>query len=88
MAGHTALEMPTLTAALAQRGVPDADTAVQSTLAEGEALVFQDALDEPGAPVRRDDEAEEDEERPGPRPGRPGAVRPRGGEPRRRARPA
>jgi hypothetical protein len=31
---------------------------VQNTLAEGEALVFQDALDEPGAPVREDDEAE------------------------------
>ncbi|KUL40977.1 helix-hairpin-helix domain-containing protein [Streptomyces regalis] len=64
LAGHTALEMPTLTAALAQRGVPDVDTAVQNTLAEGEALVFQDALDEPGAPARRDDEAEEGEERP------------------------
>ncbi|WP_234383408.1 helix-hairpin-helix domain-containing protein [Streptomyces dysideae] len=66
LAGHTALEMPTLTAALAQRGVPDADTAVQNAIAEGDALVFQDALDEPGAPVRRDDEAEEgkDEERP------------------------
>ncbi|WP_128427999.1 ATP-dependent DNA helicase [Streptomyces cyaneus] len=64
LAGHTALEMPTLTAALAQRAVPDADTAVQDTLAEGEALVFQDALDEPGAPARRDDELEEGEERP------------------------
>ncbi|MFD3621520.1 helix-hairpin-helix domain-containing protein [Streptomyces sp. NPDC058676] len=69
LAGHTALEMPALTAALAQRGVPDADAAVQSTLAEGEALVFQDALDEPGAPPRReqDDDAEggeEGEERP------------------------
>ncbi|MET9968414.1 helix-hairpin-helix domain-containing protein [Streptomyces sp. NPDC006356] len=65
VAGHTALEMPALTAALAQRGVPDADTAVQNTLAEGEALAFQDALDEPGAPAPRgDDEAEEDEERP------------------------
>ncbi|MFE7274868.1 helix-hairpin-helix domain-containing protein [Streptomyces sp. NPDC057623] len=63
-AGHTALEMPALTAALTQRGVPDADAAVQNTLAEGEALVFQDALDEPGAPARGDDEAEEDEERP------------------------
>ncbi|MFG2131169.1 helix-hairpin-helix domain-containing protein [Streptomyces sp. NPDC048751] len=50
-AGHTALEMPTLTAALAQRGVPDPDAAVQSTIAEGEALVFQDALEEPGAPA-------------------------------------
>ncbi|WP_217238895.1 helix-hairpin-helix domain-containing protein [Streptomyces sp. AC555_RSS877] len=69
LAGHTALEMPALTAALAQRNVPDADAAVQSTLAEGEALVFQDALDEPGAPPRReqDDDAEggeEGEERP------------------------
>ncbi|MCL8012351.1 helix-hairpin-helix domain-containing protein [Streptomyces sp. AS02] len=64
LAGHTALELPTLTAALAQRGVPDADTAVQNTLAEGEALAFQDALDEPGAPARRDDEEAEGEERP------------------------
>ncbi|MDC0767838.1 helix-hairpin-helix domain-containing protein [Streptomyces sp. HD] len=64
LAGHTALELPALTAALAQRGVPDADTAVQNTLAEGEALAFQDALDEPGAPARQDDEAEEDEGRP------------------------
>ncbi|MET9503128.1 helix-hairpin-helix domain-containing protein [Streptomyces sp. NPDC006622] len=53
LAGHTALELPALTAALAQRGVPDADAAVQSTLAEGEALAFQDALEESGtAPVR------------------------------------
>ncbi|RSN99960.1 DNA helicase RecD [Streptomyces sp. WAC 05379] len=64
LAGHTALELPALTAALAQRGVPDADAAVQNTLAEGEALAFQDALDEPGAPARRDEEAEEGEERP------------------------
>ncbi|MFE6943680.1 helix-hairpin-helix domain-containing protein [Streptomyces chartreusis] len=64
LAGHTALELPALTATLAQRGVPDADAAVQNTLAEGEALAFQDALDEPGAPARRDEEAEEDEERP------------------------
>ncbi|MGI5407135.1 helix-hairpin-helix domain-containing protein [Streptomyces chartreusis] len=64
LAGHTALELPVLTAALAQRGVPDADAAVQNTLAEGEALAFQDALDEPGAPARRDEEAEEGEERP------------------------
>ncbi|MFJ8791703.1 helix-hairpin-helix domain-containing protein [Streptomyces sp. NPDC102462] len=52
LAGHTALEMPALLAALAQRGVPDPDAAVQGTLAEGEALVFQDALEEPGAPAR------------------------------------
>jgi hypothetical protein len=58
LAGHTALELPTLTAALGQQGVPDADAAVQSALAEGEALVFQDALD-PRAP-----EPEEGEEQP------------------------
>lgn len=60
LAGHTALEMPTLTAALAQRGVPDADAAVQSTIAEAEALVFQDALD-PAAPVPAEDDADDEE---------------------------
>jgi hypothetical protein len=59
LAGHTALEMPALTAALAQRGVPDADAAVHSAVAEGEALVFQDVLD-PTAPAP--EAAEEDEE--------------------------
>ncbi|WP_328637383.1 helix-hairpin-helix domain-containing protein [Streptomyces canus] len=57
LAGHTALEMPALTAALAQRGVPDADAAVQSTIAEAEALVFQDALD-PAAPEPSEDDEE------------------------------
>ncbi|MET7691175.1 helix-hairpin-helix domain-containing protein [Streptomyces sp. NPDC005483] len=60
LAGHTALEMPVLTAALAQRGVPDADAAVQSTIAEAEALVFQDALD-PVAPEPAEDDEEEAE---------------------------
>ncbi|MFI5474630.1 helix-hairpin-helix domain-containing protein [Streptomyces cacaoi] len=45
LAGHTALELPTLTTALGRQAVPDAEAAVQSALAEGEALVFQDALD-------------------------------------------
>ncbi|GCB50729.1 recD-like DNA helicase yrrC [Streptomyces sp. NL15-2K] len=58
LAGHTALEMSALTAALAQRSVPDPDAAVQSALAEGDALAFQDVLD-PTAP-----EPEGDEERP------------------------
>ncbi|NEB09983.1 DNA helicase RecD, partial [Streptomyces coelicoflavus] len=53
LAGHTALELPRLTATLAQRGVPDPDAAVQGTLAEGEALAFQDALDVPGARPER-----------------------------------
>ncbi|MFJ8465911.1 helix-hairpin-helix domain-containing protein [Streptomyces swartbergensis] len=66
LAGHTALEMPALLAALAQRGVPDPDSAVQDAIAEGEALVFQDALEEAGAaPAPAGEEgAEEDEERP------------------------
>ncbi|GAA2222809.1 helix-hairpin-helix domain-containing protein [Streptomyces nogalater] len=65
VAGHTALELPTLTAALGRQGVPDPDAAVQDTLAEGEALVFQDALEEPGAPAPRDTgEEEEEQERP------------------------
>ncbi|WP_405887560.1 ATP-binding domain-containing protein [Streptomyces sp. NBC_01136] len=62
LAGHTALDAPALTAALAQRAVPDPDAAVQSTLAEGEALVFQDALDT--APPAPEESAEEPEERP------------------------
>ncbi|MER5518268.1 helix-hairpin-helix domain-containing protein [Streptomyces sp. NPDC002763] len=57
LAGHTALEMPALTAALAQRAVPDPETAVQGAIAEGDALVFQDPLD-PGAPEPEDDEEE------------------------------
>ncbi|GAA2509574.1 helix-hairpin-helix domain-containing protein [Actinocorallia cavernae] len=64
LAGHTALEAPALTAALAQRGVPDPDEAVQSTLAEGEALVFEDALEEPGAPAAQPADDEEEAERP------------------------
>ncbi|MFJ3511849.1 helix-hairpin-helix domain-containing protein [Streptomyces luteogriseus] len=66
LAGHTALEMPALLAALAQRGVPEPDSAVQDAIAEGEALVFQDALEEEaGAPARPAAEGdEEDVERP------------------------
>ncbi|GAA3134828.1 helix-hairpin-helix domain-containing protein [Streptomyces rameus] len=62
VAGHTALELPALTEALGRQGVPDPDAAVQGALAEGEALVFQDALEEPGAPAPED--AEEEQERP------------------------
>ncbi|WP_405946937.1 ATP-binding domain-containing protein [Streptomyces prunicolor] len=75
LAGHTALEASALTAALAKQGVPDPDAATQSAIAEGEVLVFQDALDEPAVPVQRtadasdasdasDEDAEEVEERP------------------------
>ncbi|MFC8670634.1 helix-hairpin-helix domain-containing protein [Streptomyces sp. NPDC057199] len=65
LAGHTALEAQALHTALAQRSVPDPDAAVQSALAEGDVLVFQDALDEPGAPpapVPSADEGESEDE--------------------------
>ncbi|MFI9770010.1 helix-hairpin-helix domain-containing protein [Streptomyces sp. NPDC052415] len=62
LAGHTALEMPTLTAALARQGVPDPDAAVQGSLAEGDALAFQDGLDE--EPAAEEGEAGTEEERP------------------------
>ncbi|MFG2266234.1 helix-hairpin-helix domain-containing protein [Streptomyces sp. NPDC048720] len=61
LAGHTALELTALTTALAQRGVPDPDAAVQGTIAEAEALLFQDALEEPGAPAPREEDGEEEE---------------------------
>ncbi|KUN84939.1 DNA helicase RecD [Streptomyces bungoensis] len=56
LAGHTALELPALKAALDRQGVPGADAAVQGALAEGEALAFQDALEEPGAPAPQEEE--------------------------------
>ncbi|MGV4984948.1 helix-hairpin-helix domain-containing protein [Streptomyces sp. NRAIS4] len=64
LAGHTALELPTLTAALGRQSVPDPDAAVQGTLAEGEALAFQDALEETGAAAPQAAEEGEEEERP------------------------
>lgn len=60
-AGHTALDMTALTTALARQGVPDAETAVQDAIAEGDVLVFQDALDDgpaPAAPAAAEDGAE------------------------------
>ncbi|OON82293.1 helix-hairpin-helix domain-containing protein [Streptomyces tsukubensis] len=44
-AGHTALDVAALSAALGQRSVPDPDEAVHSAIGEGDVLVFQDALD-------------------------------------------
>ncbi|NEA63205.1 helix-hairpin-helix domain-containing protein [Streptomyces sp. SID12488] len=72
LAGHTVLDAAALTTALTQRGVPDPDTAVQSTVAEGEALEFQDAVEEAAVPAAdrqnaeedTDDEDSEDPERP------------------------
>ncbi|MEU0336302.1 helix-hairpin-helix domain-containing protein [Streptomyces sp. NPDC006193] len=62
LAGHTALDVPALTAALGRQGVPDPDAAVQGTLAEGDALAFQDALEEPGAPAPREADTDTDGE--------------------------
>ncbi|WP_324615408.1 helix-hairpin-helix domain-containing protein [Streptomyces sp. NRRL S-920] len=73
VAGHTALDASALSAALGQRAVPDPDAAVQSALAEGDALVFQDALEGAEVPVQRadgegaqegDDGADGEQERP------------------------
>ncbi|MEW1925317.1 helix-hairpin-helix domain-containing protein [Streptomyces sp. NPDC088360] len=58
VAGHTALDAAALTAALGQRSVPDPDAAVQSAIAEGDILVFQDAIETPGAPAPVREEAD------------------------------
>ncbi|WP_375155413.1 helix-hairpin-helix domain-containing protein [Streptomyces aureoverticillatus] len=69
LAGHTALESAALTAALGQRGVPDPEDAVHAAVAEGDVLVFQDALDDvPGAapapPATTGEGAEDDPDAP------------------------
>ncbi|MFK8845673.1 helix-hairpin-helix domain-containing protein [Streptomyces sp. Ac-502] len=62
LAGHSALEAPALRAALAQRSVPDPDEALQTAIAEGAVLVFQDAVETPGG--ARPPAGDEDEEQP------------------------
>jgi hypothetical protein len=47
--GHTAVEPETVRAALARRSVPDPEEALRTAIADGGVLVFQDALDSPGA---------------------------------------
>ncbi|MEU5051033.1 helix-hairpin-helix domain-containing protein [Streptomyces sp. NPDC021096] len=42
LAGHTVLDAPALRAELARRSVPDPDEALQSAIAEGAVLVFQE----------------------------------------------
>ncbi|MFH8572097.1 helix-hairpin-helix domain-containing protein [Streptomyces sp. NPDC017993] len=59
VAGHSALEAPALRAALAQRSVPDPDEALQTAIADGAVLVFQDAIDTPGRPRPAADDDEE-----------------------------
>ncbi|MEU5510643.1 ATP-binding domain-containing protein [Streptomyces fungicidicus] len=46
LSGHTALEMPALVTALGRQGVPQPEEAVQNAIAEGDVLVFQDAVGE------------------------------------------
>ncbi|MEU5301646.1 helix-hairpin-helix domain-containing protein [Streptomyces noursei] len=59
VAGHSALEASALRAALAQRAVPEPDEALQSAIADGAVLVFQDALETPGRPRAATDDDEE-----------------------------
>ncbi|MGW2026616.1 helix-hairpin-helix domain-containing protein [Streptomyces decoyicus] len=61
VAGHSALEAAALRAALTQRSVPDPDEALQTAIADGAVLVFQDAIEEPGRarPAAGDDEEEQ-----------------------------
>ncbi|WP_369356163.1 helix-hairpin-helix domain-containing protein [Streptomyces sp. cg2] len=61
VAGHSALEASALRAALAQRAVPDPDDALQSAIADGAVLVFQDALETPGRPRAAAAEGEEEQ---------------------------
>ncbi|MDT6988369.1 helix-hairpin-helix domain-containing protein [Streptomyces lusitanus] len=58
-AGHTVLEMAALTEALGRQGVPEPEDAVRDAIAEGDVLVFQDALGEAGQVA---DEAEDAEQ--------------------------
>ncbi|MFH8982495.1 helix-hairpin-helix domain-containing protein [Streptomyces varsoviensis] len=61
--GHTVLESSALRAALAQQSVPDPDEALQTAIADGAVLVFQEALENPAGAGRAstggDDEEEE-----------------------------
>ncbi|MET8678655.1 helix-hairpin-helix domain-containing protein [Streptomyces sp. NPDC004647] len=62
--GHTALEPSALSSALAQQSVPDPEEALRTAIADGGVLVFQDALDTPGATRTRSEDEEEGEEQP------------------------
>ncbi|PSJ23933.1 hypothetical protein B7P34_36115, partial [Streptosporangium nondiastaticum] len=57
--GHTVLEAPALSAALARHAVPDPDEALQSAIAEGTVLVFQEAVEPaPGAAAPQGEDEE------------------------------
>ncbi|MCP3770573.1 helix-hairpin-helix domain-containing protein [Streptomyces sp. MAR25Y5] len=57
VAGHTALEVSALTAALARQGVPDPEEAVRTAVSDGDVLVFRDPLPQTDAPAPRRDTA-------------------------------
>ncbi|WP_425841890.1 helix-hairpin-helix domain-containing protein [Streptomyces fractus] len=61
-AGHTALDLPVLAEALGKRGVPDPEEAVQSAVAEGDALIFHDPLEDAPAPAPTAEEEDDAEE--------------------------
>ncbi|WP_353941538.1 helix-hairpin-helix domain-containing protein [Streptomyces sp. HUAS MG91] len=63
VAGHTVLDLPVLLDALGKRGVPDPEEAVQSAAAEGDAILFQDPVEDAPAPEPAED-GEEEAERP------------------------
>ncbi|MFD7238289.1 helix-hairpin-helix domain-containing protein, partial [Streptomyces syringium] len=58
LAGHTVLEASVLRTALGKQSVPEPDEALQSALAEGSVLVFQEGLETPGATRPEPDGAE------------------------------
>ncbi|MEV6777327.1 helix-hairpin-helix domain-containing protein [Streptomyces syringium] len=60
LAGHTVLEASVLRTALGKQSVPEPDEALQSALAEGSVLVFQEALETPGAARPEPDGSEEE----------------------------
>ncbi|WP_328539649.1 ATP-dependent RecD-like DNA helicase [Streptomyces sp. NBC_00344] len=65
LGGHTVLEAAAVRTALAEHSVPDPDEVLQSAIAEGVVLVFQDALEDqpegPVAPAPGDEGAQDDE---------------------------
>ncbi|WP_065968278.1 helix-hairpin-helix domain-containing protein [Streptomyces sparsogenes] len=62
--GHTALESSALRAGLAKLSVPDPDAGLRSAIADGRVLVFQDALDTPGAARPAAGDGDEEDEQP------------------------
>ncbi|MEU7039912.1 helix-hairpin-helix domain-containing protein [Streptomyces varsoviensis] len=62
--GHTVLESSALRAALAQQSVPDPDEALQTAIADGAVLVFQEVLENPAGAGRASTGGDDEEETP------------------------